>query len=91
MEKAGPLAGREGEVPGIGVLGVADGGTTGQVGDLNAVLTCTAVAALTEAGGDVGYLNAVLTSAAVTTLPEHKVVHDRSSIDSSRSWRKSMV
>ena len=47
-EEPCPLGGGEGQVPGVGVLGVTDGRATGEFGDLHAALAGTAVAALSE-------------------------------------------
>lgn len=47
-EKRLPLFGVEGEVPGVGVLRVAHGCTNRKIGDLDAVSSGTAVAALAE-------------------------------------------
>lgn len=58
-----------------GVLGVPDGRTAVQAGDLYTVLSLAAVAALAEAGGDVGNLDTVLILAAVAALPEYEVCH----------------
>ena len=46
-EEPCPLGGGKGQMPGIGVFGVADGGPVGEFGDLHAVPTgVSAVAAL---------------------------------------------
>lgn len=69
-KETGPLGGREGEVSGVGMLGVTYGGPTGQISNLQTILASTAVAALTEAIGDVGNFHTVNILAAVSALPE---------------------
>ena len=73
VEETRPLGSGEGKVPGARMLGVAHSRTAGQVSDLDAVLSMTAVAALTEVGGDVGNLDAVDTLAAIAALTKIKM------------------
>lgn len=70
VEETRPLGSREGKVPGARMLGVTYSRAAGQVSDLDAVLSMTAVAALPEAGGDVGNFDAVDVLAAVAALVE---------------------
>lgn len=89
-QEAAPLGGGKGEMPGAGVLGVADGRAAGEVGYLDAVLPGAAVSALPEALGDVGHFYTVLTCTAVAALSEPQSCHDSPSSDVIMSWRKSM-
>ena len=70
VEETRPLGSGEGKVPGARMLGVTHSRTAGQVSDLDAVLSMTAVAALPKVGGDVSDLHAVNPLAAVAALVE---------------------
>lgn len=86
-EEAGPLGGGEGEVSGVGVLGVADGRATGEFGDFDTVLILGAVAALLEAG-NLCYLYTVLVLAAVAALPKYEGCHVSLSMEAAASLMK---
>ena len=87
-EEPGPLGGREGEVPGGGVFGVADRRPTGEFGDLNALLALSAVAALSEVCGYVRDLHTVLVLAAIAALPEYEIRHVSLSMEAAASLMK---
>ena len=89
VEETRPLGSREGKVPGARMLGVTHSRTAGQVSDLHAVRSLTAVAALPEVGGDVSNFDAVRSLAAVAAFAKYqRVDHSSSSRDLSTSAMK---